>query len=255
MAEIQVQLVSADPDVFEISEDLELCGMNLKCFATPETMKTYQQMYRSEHGRLQKLYADVRASRKDVAVLVNSKECSVEIDASVDKLWIEAEKVKGVDFSIIQKRKCIEKMLTEEAFKHRQEFFEDLNQEENKVYKKMMAQLIDMKIDDGKQATIVETSLDNGRVPEKALYDPGQEREDELISKVQKTTELLRKAAHFMEKSRQVEGLDVKIDEVVAGQLITEGNNLNKVLNKNVEENTGLVPRQSDSEENKGKKT
>ena len=130
----------------------------------------------------------------------------------------------------------------------RQGFFEDLNQEENKVYKKIMAKLIEMKIDDGKQATIVETSLDNGRVPEKALYDPGQEREDELIGKVQKTTELLRKAAQFMEKSKQVEGLDVQIDEVVAGQLITEGNNLNKVLNKNVEENTGLVPRQNDSE-------
>ena len=102
----------------------------------------------------------------------------------------------------------------------RQGFFEDLNQEENKVYKKIMAELIEMKIDDGKQATIVE----------KASYDPGQEREDELIGKVQKTTELLRKAAQFLEKSRQVEDLDVKIDEVVAGQLITEGNNLNKVL-------------------------
>ena len=224
--------------------------MNLKCFATPETMQAYQQLYRSEHDRLQKLHAEVKKSRKEVAALVNTKECSVEVDVSVLKLWTEAGKA-GAGFSIIQARKHIENIATEEAFEQHQKVFADLDQEETKVFKKMMAQLIEMKVGDDKQTTTKENDFERVKGPEKVLYDPEQEKNEELEGKLHKTNELLKKTAKFIDRSKEKENLEDEVGEIEAGQLISEGNNLKKILYECAGGNIGIIPLKDGSENNK----
>ena len=61
----------------------------------------------------------------------------------------------------------------------------------------------------------------------------------------------MKKTARFIDRSKEKENLEDEVDEVEAGQLISEGNNLKKILYKCVGDNIGIIPRKDGSEHNK----